>query len=201
MKPVRFALLRHGVTTWNAEKRIQGRSDIPISPETAQWYSQRRLPADWGDVKWFSSPLLRTRETAKALGISPVYLEESLIEMNWGEWEGQRLPELRASLGDVMRENEDRGWDFRPEGGESPRDVLARVTQFIAGSHPEIFGGVTHKGVIRAVYSAARGWNMLGKIPDRLDWHCLHVFRWSENTGFRIEALNVPLIPKQEADQ
>ena len=83
MKQIRFALLRHGVTTWNAEKRIQGRTDISITPETASWYRQHRLPTAWRDVPWMASPLARTRETADALGLAPIGFEPSFIEMDW----------------------------------------------------------------------------------------------------------------------
>ena len=109
MTTIRFALLRHGVTDWNAEKLLQGRSDISLRAETVQVYRNYRLPADWQNVPWFCTPLSRTRETADALSISPISVENALIEMDWGQWEGRRLPELRSELGDAMRVNEDRG--------------------------------------------------------------------------------------------
>lgn len=198
MKQIRFALLRHGVTAWNAEKRIQGRTDISIRPETAAWYRQHRLPAKWTNVPWFSSPLSRTRETADALGIRTVVTEPAFIEMDWGTWEGQKLSDLRARMGKDLRANEDRGLDFRPDEGESPRDVLGRFETFLKDCDLTEFGAVTHKGVIRAVYAAARGWDMMGKIPDKLDWHCLQVFQYSDEAGLSVDALNVPLVPVQE---
>ncbi|MBO6807448.1 histidine phosphatase family protein [Thalassospira sp.] len=197
MIKTRFALLRHGVTQWNAEKRIQGRTDISITPETVAWYQKHKLPEDWCQVPWFTSPLSRTRETADALGIGSIAPASPFIEMNWGMWEGEKLPDLRTRLGEQLRENEDRGWDFRPDKGESPRDVLERATAFLRGCDLPSFGVVTHKGVIRSVYAAARGWNMMGKIPDKLDWQCLQVFGWSEMSGLSIEALNVPLISSE----
>lgn len=198
MTQIRFALLRHGATAWNSEKRIQGRTDISILPETAAWYRQHCLPVAWANVPWLSSPLARTRETADALGVQTVEADPAFIEMDWGAWEGEKLPDLRAKMGNSLRENEDRGWDFRPDGGESPRDVFGRVMAFLKDSDLQDFGVVTHKGVIRAVYAAARGWDMMGKIPDKLDWHCLQVFQYSEEAGLSIEALNIPLVPSQE---
>ena len=196
MKTVRFALLRHGVTDWNAQKRIQGHSDISLRPETVAAYQGKALPAVWENVPWYCTPLKRTRETADALGIKTVDIAPSLIEMNWGSWEGRKLADLRTELGDAMRENEDRGWDFRPEGGESPRDVVRRVEDFLKVGSDTVFGAVTHKGVIRAVYAAAKPWNMMGKCPDKLDWDCLHVFDWSDRDGFSICNLNVPLVAR-----
>ncbi|MCC9622681.1 histidine phosphatase family protein [Thalassospira sp. MA62] len=201
MTQVRFALLRHGVTDWNKQKRIQGRTDIPLSPDTRDTYRHRRVPDEWCDVPWLCSPLTRTRETAKALGIATVQPEPAFIEMDWGGWEGKKLSDLRQTLGKKMQENEDRGWDFRPDQGESPRDVLARVEQFLLQTNHQKFGAVTHKGVIRAIHAAARNWNMLGKSPDRLDWNCLQVFDWSPDDGFDVVALNVALVMKKDTGE
>ena len=65
------------------------------------------------------------------LGLDP-RPEPRLVEMAWGEWEGRRLADLRAELGDAMIENEARGLDFRPPGGESPRDVQERLKPLLA---------------------------------------------------------------------
>ena len=78
------------------------------------------------DYRWFVSPRQRARETAKILGLDPI-IEPTLAEMSWGEWEGRRIPDLRAEYGETMAENERRGLDFTPPGGESPRDVQKRV--------------------------------------------------------------------------
>ena len=80
-------------------------------------------------------------ETAVLLGLNP-QPEPRLIEMAWGAWEGRRLSELRAELGDLMRENEERGLDFRPPDGESPRDVQNRVRPLLAeiAASDEYFG-------------------------------------------------------------
>ncbi|WP_430470149.1 histidine phosphatase family protein [Thalassospira lucentensis] len=204
MNKIRFALLRHGVTDWNVEKRIQGHSDISLRADTIAKYRTRRLPNDWQTVPWYCTPLSRTRETADALAISSVTPQPDLIEMDWGNWEGQRLPDLRKVLGENMAQNEDRGWAFRPDGGESPQHVLVRVQGFLTRQmnvHGAVkFGAITHKGVIRAVYAAARGWDMMGKIPDKLDWECLHVFDWSEQDGFEVVKLNIALIPNGGGD-
>ncbi|WP_417833718.1 histidine phosphatase family protein [Thalassospira xiamenensis] len=196
MSSFHFALLRHGVTAWNAERRIQGQSDIPLLPETVDEYRGLQLPQKWCVVPWRVSPLIRTIQTADALAIDGVSPDEHWIEMNWGDWEGKKLSDLRRQLGPRMQENEDRGWDFRPEGGESPREVLSRVEAALAGHRDGDFGVVTHKGVIRAVYAAASGWDMLGKIPARLDWKSIHVFSWSSDDGLGVVDLNCRLLER-----
>jgi probable phosphoglycerate mutase len=109
-------VIRHGPTAWNAAGRIQGHTDEPLSAEARQELKARQLPPAWWQVQCLSSPLRRAMETAQLLRLEPI-AEPRLIEMRWGEWEGQRLTELRAELGDAMVENVARGIYFRPPGG------------------------------------------------------------------------------------
>jgi broad specificity phosphatase PhoE len=170
---VKFILIRHGRTAWNEEGRMQGRADLPLSPvgraEVLGW----RLPGAWADARWLTSPLCRATETAALLTDRPVAIEPRLIEMDWGAFEGHTLAELRAEAPATMAANEARGLDFRPAGGESPREVRSRLESLFAdlGADPAaqaIVVCVTHKGVVRAALSLATGWDMLAKPPLRL---------------------------------
>lgn len=183
---MKVAFLRHGDTAWSAEGRIQGRSDIPLSK--AGRAALRHLDVPDG-MRVVCSPLRRCVETAELLTDSPVRREPRLIEMSWGAWEGRRLAELRSELGDAMQANEARGWDFRPEGGESPREVLARLGSWLTEIEEPTLA-VTHRGVIRAVFAAASGWDMLGKPPVKLDWSALHFFTIRDGVP-AIDRLNV----------
>lgn len=140
-----------------------------------------------------TSPLRRCIETAALLGAPHAEREPRIAEMRWGAWEGRRLAELRAELGEALRENEARGWDFRPQGGESPREVLARLRPWLAEvaarGLPTL--AVTHRGVIRAVLAHALGWDLRGKAPVRLDWHAAHVFALAPDGMPVVERLNV----------
>jgi broad specificity phosphatase PhoE len=183
------ALLRHADTAWSVEGRIQGRSDQPLSDAGRAALAAVRLPAACHEMKVVTSPLARCVETASLLGFPQAAQEPRIVEMSWGKWEGRRLDELRNELGAPMRENEARGLDFRPDGGESPREVLARVSQWLRSvAQPTL--AVTHRGVIRVVLAAATGWDMLGKPPAKLDWSAFHVFRL-DNGKPSIERLNL----------
>ena len=52
---------------------------------------------------------------------------------------------------------------------------------------------VTHKGVIRAVLSAATGWDMTEPPPLSLDWTCAHVFDLDDGGHLELHIANVPL--------
>ena len=194
---ISLLLIRHARTAWNTEGRMQGRSDVPLSPEGRAEAASWRLPIEPEAYRWLSSPLARARQTAELLGRGDCNIEPNLIEMDWGDWEGERLVELRRRLGAEMATLEAKGLDFRPPGGESPRQVQDRLRPWlraIAGAGRPV-AAVTHKGVIRALYALASGWDMAGKPPVKLRNDCLHRLRVGADGALSPEALNLPLLP------
>ncbi|PJI43539.1 histidine phosphatase family protein [Ferrovibrio sp.] len=187
----RLVLLRHGATDWNAAGRLQGRADIGLSETGRAALTGRTVPAAYRGRQWYASPLRRTQETAALLGLQP-QIEPALIEMDWGQYEGRTLPELREAYGRAFTANEDRGLDLQPPGGESPRQVQQRLLPWLRGL-PADAGAVTHKGVIRAVLALAFDWPMLGRAPVKLDWHCLQEFSITEDGRPSLVAANIPL--------
>ena len=168
MTPV--LLVRHGATAWNASGRIQGRVDIDLSAGGRAQVEGWRLPATWAQARVLSSPLRRVRETAALLtGRTPV-IDHRLIEMDWGRFAGRRLADLRAGTPAAMAANESRGLDFRPPGGESPREVCARLQALLGelAADPRPAVAVCHKGVLRAALVLATGWDMQSRPPVRL---------------------------------
>ena len=189
------AFLRHGPTVWNAEKRLQGMTDIPLSEAGRSLVATWTLPETVAGWRWQSSPLLRALETARLLRIPEVEPVQALREMSFGAWEGYRLDELRLRFGAEMRGNEDRGLDLVPPDGESPRQVMDRLRPWLATLVVEGRDtvAVTHKGVIRVALAMATGWDMKERQPLRLNWQSLHVFRVGADGSLAIERLNVPL--------
>jgi broad specificity phosphatase PhoE len=164
-------MIRHGLTEWNIDHRLQGHADLPLSDDGRRQVQSWRLPDKFLRYRWLTSPLRRAVETATLLKGEAPPADERLKEMSWGRWEGYTVDDLRAELGDAMRENEMRALDFQPPEGESPRQVQTRLWPlldeiFVAGD-PVV--AVTHKGVMRAVYAEAVGWNMLGKPPHKME--------------------------------
>lgn len=190
----RLALLRHAPTEWNAARRLQGRADIPLSAAARATLAARRLPDDVTGFRCLASPLARTRETAALLGQS-AEIDRRLIEMDWGRYEGRTIPDLRREQGQAFIANEARGLDFTPEGGESPRAVQKRVVPLLAeiAARREPTLAVTHRGVIRAIYALASGWDMTGDAPHELDLYAMQLFTLRDDGEPRIERLNLPL--------
>ncbi len=193
-----LATLRHGETHWSLARRIQGRIDIPLCDPGRARLSSRMLPDGWQGTRVLTSPLARCLETASLLGLVDAESDARLAEMRWGNWEGRRLEDLRAELGETMSDNEARGMDFTPPGGESPRQVFERVSGLLAEiaqtGKPTL--AIAHRGVIRAIFATACGWDMRGRAPMKLDWDALHVFRLDQTGAPSVYCMNVGLPQK-----
>lgn len=166
--PCHLVLIRHGPTAWSAEKRLQGRRDIPLSQAGAAMVATWRVPPAWRSWRWHTSPLTRAHATAALLHSGAIDVTAALIEMDFGAWEGLTSADLPAS-------ETSRGLTMTPPSGESPAMVQARLRPWLS-TLAEDTVAVTHKGVIRAVLGLATGWSFLGKPPVRLDWTAGHLF-------------------------
>lgn len=146
-------LVRHGETDWNAQRRIQGRTDIPLN-ETgraqARTTGQLLARRSWDGI--YSSPLSRARETAeiigKAIGIGSVGIIDQIGERNYGSAEGLEDAQIEALF----------PGDTPVPGRETHGEVAARVLPALldlGSSHPgEALLVVSHGGVIRSVLNA-----------------------------------------------
>jgi probable phosphoglycerate mutase len=162
--------VRHAPTDWNERKLIQGRQDLPLSSVGKTVAATWRVPPELLPTRWLTSPLRRARETAAIMGAVSARIDERLIEMDWGAWEGRSLHGLRGTLGESFAEQERCGVHMRPPGGESPHEVMLRVQPLLGelAKSPASAVLVTHKGVIRAAIAIATGWGMMDKPPLRI---------------------------------
>ncbi|WP_339632936.1 histidine phosphatase family protein [uncultured Sneathiella sp.] len=189
---VKLLVIRHGKTDWNLNKKIQGRTDIALSQLGREELAGRRVPDEFSGFDWVASPLKRTQETAELLGASDLKLEPALIEMSWGEWEGETLKALHEKYGAEFRYNEARGLQMTPPGGESPADVVERLQPWLKSLASDTIA-VTHKGVIRAIKSLAYNWDMTDKAPVSFDWATGHLFEVSASGDIRPLRINISM--------
>jgi broad specificity phosphatase PhoE len=139
--------VRHGLTDWNVEGRLQGRQDTPLNAtgkEEARRCGEilRDLFARDGraatDCGYVSSPLVRARATMNilraTLGLAPdgYVLDARLAEIAFGEWEGLTYQNILARDRDIVEAREHDKWLFRPPGGETYEEVAQRVGAWYA---------------------------------------------------------------------
>jgi 2,3-bisphosphoglycerate-dependent phosphoglycerate mutase len=162
--------VRHGESTWNAERRIQGQLDPPLSEEGRRQAGllARRL-AGRTLAGFYSSDLERALETSRlvagAVGLSPEPWP-GLREVNLGEWEGLRTEELAERYPDAWRRwVQEPDWDLVPAAeGAGPFEArVGRAIEAIFERHQEgqvlvvTHGGVIQVALHRAVGRASRG--------------------------------------------
>ena len=196
---MKLALLRHGPTDWNAQGRVQGTVDTPLSEEGKAKMSKLLPPAGFEHVRAFCSPKLRARQTAACLGIRQPKFDARLIEQNWGDWEGLTRAEMLERNGEDAFTQAGRGVAFRPPGGESTGELHARVKDFFTDVAKDDFDAivVTHMGVLRAAYVLASGWDMSTPMPPELDLKAALILSLAPDGTPSVAQLNAPLQVKR----
>jgi probable phosphoglycerate mutase len=174
-----LALLRHGHTAWNRAGQIQGRSDIPLDDEARAQLATLTLPAPWSEARLVSSPLRRAAETAELVAHRKPELSTSLVEMNWGDWEGKRGADLIDIPDSGYRHIEDWGWTYCPPNGESPLQVWQRLEPWVASLSQDTIA-VCHIGVMRVLLAKAHGWDFSGAPPFRIKRNRLYLIEIDE---------------------
>ncbi|MEX0312402.1 MAG: histidine phosphatase family protein [Tateyamaria sp.] len=191
---IQLALLRHGHTAWNRAGRIQGRSDIPLDEQARLDLSALQLPARWRDAHVVSSPLQRAVETAQLVSDRTPKTHDALIEMDWGNWEGQRGEDLNADANSGFRHIEAWGWHYAPPQGETPDQVRARLLDWL-GTLEQDTVAVCHIGIMRVLMAMATGWNFDGPAPFRVKRNRLFVLSL-EGTALELDPSPVRLEPR-----
>jgi glucosyl-3-phosphoglycerate phosphatase len=166
---VRLVLWRHGQTVWNAERRFQGQSDVPLD-ETGQAQAERaaRLLAGLRPDLIVSSDLSRAAGTAAPLarltGLH-VILDKDLRERHGGCWEGLTDAEIRERYPEAHAT-----WT-PPDGEPTPAvaDRVAAALQRIAATVAEQVTGPDGLAVVVSHGAALRlGMSRLLGMPDEL---------------------------------
>jgi broad specificity phosphatase PhoE len=130
--------VRHGESVGNAEGRMQGRRDYPLSDRGR---TQARVAAAWlaaQKVGWdaaYCSPLSRAHETGRILqseaGLAAPEIDSELAELGAGSIEGLTEAEIRAAHPTFLERKLTELGDFAPFGGESYDDVQARAVRVV----------------------------------------------------------------------
>jgi probable phosphoglycerate mutase len=162
-------LIRHGETAWNAEHRIQGQLDIPLSPlgvlqsaRLAECLANEPIDAVYSSGQ--SRAWLTAAPLAARLGLE-VIAEPRLRERSFGIFEGLTLDEAAERYPSEFKKWRERDPAWRPEGGESGQQLIDRVLSAVSDigvKHPsQTVVLVSHGGVLDVLYRAAR----------LLEWH------------------------------
>jgi len=168
-----LVLVRHGQTEANRSGVLLGRLDPPLNGRgREQLAAVAERVAPMAPVRVLSSPLLRARESADLIAArcgSAVEVDDRLVEVDYGEYDGVVLTELPPDLVEKWRTDE----HFAPPGGETLAAVQARMTAFTAERVGQLVDGpivaVSHVSPIKAAVCWALELPALAAWRMRLD--------------------------------
>ncbi|RDV10280.1 histidine phosphatase family protein [Arthrobacter sp. RT-1] len=179
-----FALVRHGQTDWNAERRLQGSTDIPLN-DVGRGQARDAVavlaPYEWDAI--VSSPLSRAAETAdliaEGLGLEVVRRVPELTERSFGPAEGMQagpeLDALRVPGGFQGAESED-------EAAERGLGALEALAEEFRGQRLLV---VTHGTLLRVSLSRA-----IGRTLTSVDNAVLNLAHHHAIEGWQLEYFN-----------
>ncbi len=195
----RIVLIRHGQTVWNREHRFRGQADVELDEfglRQAQ-ATGRYVAARWPIVAVYASPLQRTMQTAEAVARAQgldAHPLPGLLDISFGEWQGQRGTELAQHSPELFRAWEEKPHTVRFPGGESLDDVRGRVTAALdevltrhAGQGVVL---VSHSVANRVLLCAVLGWGNERFWRLRQETCAVNVFDVEENGDFTIALMN-----------
>jgi broad specificity phosphatase PhoE len=198
---------RHGRTEWNAQRRFQGQTDIPLDEVGLEQASDAaRLLVGVRPTRIISSDLSRAASTASALA-ELVNLDvrtfAGLRETNAGTWEGQTREVLIANHGDELAAWA-AGSNLRPGGGETRTEVAQRVIDVINEelttiNERETLVVVTHGGSARAAIAMMmelppEHWAALGVLSN-CAWSVLSEKDSEYGPAWRLQEYNAKSLP------
>lgn len=171
-----ICLVRHGETDWNAAKRIQGRTDIPLN-DTGKWQAEQ-TGLYLKDVPWdvvISSPLTRAKETAHLIlkhVDAPLVIMEDFIERDYGDAEGMSFEERQKLFPDKQYPN--------MEPLEAIQDRMVEGIEKVRAAYPnQQVLIVAHGAAIHALLTTLAD-EHLGLENTRLVNACLNYVEWKD---------------------
>ncbi|MFP5180840.1 histidine phosphatase family protein [Bacillus altitudinis] len=171
-----ICLVRHGETDWNAAKRIQGRTDIPLN-DTGKWQAEQTglylKDAHWDVV--ISSPLSRAKETAHLIlqhVHAPLVIMDDFIERDFGDAEGMSFEERQKLFPNKQYPN--------MEPLSALQDRMLEGIEKVRATYPDQrVLIVAHGAAIHALLTALAD-EHLGIQDTRLENACSNYVEWTD---------------------
>jgi probable phosphoglycerate mutase len=111
-------------------KKHTGTTDIPLTPEGEQ--QAQALADDLAGHEFalvLTSPLLRARRTAELAGFPEAEVDEALVELNYGDYEGRTSADIRKERPDwFLWRDGTPGGESIPDAGRRADGVIDRIT-------------------------------------------------------------------------
>ncbi|CCF65062.1 acid phosphatase [Nocardia cyriacigeorgica] len=129
LEHARLIVLRHGETTWSAQRKHTSITDLPLTERGEQ--QARAAGQLLTDLKLrtslvYTSPRLRATHTAELAGLASAVIDTDLAEWDYGDYEGRTTAEIRETVPGWTV------WTHPVPGGESAEQVRARADRVLS---------------------------------------------------------------------
>jgi len=204
LQPLTLVAVRHGRTAWNAERRFQGHTEVPL--DATGLAQAAALAAHLRDEAFdaaISSDLTRALATGQrivrehpGLAVAP---DPRWREMMFGAWEGLTWPEIIERFPGTAAAPNSGGAFVTPPEGESFEAVCTRVAAAVACLRADFSGGgtvllATHAGPLHALLRVALGADAAAALAVRFEPASLTRLRFHAD-GVEVRELNVVPAP------
>jgi len=200
-----YFCMRHGLTQWNHDKRIQGQSDIDLCKEgrdMARAWAESLAANEFDCI--LTSGYKRAVQTAEIINEGrnlPMHEDPRLAEQDWGEWSGLTTAELHDKFPGKLDAEVAKGWGFTPNAGENRLDCAERSIAALEQGIDEIIRtvdkdelkilAVTHEGTMKTVIYKLMNHDFMPGNEKLMKKRRLHWLNW--NGELSIESLNEKL--------
>lgn len=173
---MKIIFVRHGITKSNMEMKYS-------TPETRLEESglyildkTKELLKNYDLDEVYASGLIRSQETAKILGFDNFLVDTRLNEMDFGDFKGQNVYEVRENYKDFFQKEKESYFDLSYPNGESRRDVITRLASFLDEKSRE------DKNILAISHGIAIRSTLFWILKDLTNWHSF----WIDNGSLTV---------------
>lgn len=128
---MKIILVRHGKTQANIDWKYSTDDTVLAKDGLYILDKTKKLLEDYDIDKVYTSALIRSQETAKHLGYTNFIIDKRINEMNFGDFRGESIDEVRLKQKLFFENEKNNYFDIKYPNGESRNEVIRRTSEFL----------------------------------------------------------------------
>lgn len=128
---MKIILVRHGKTQANIDWKYSTDDTVLAKDGLYILDKTKKLLEDYDIDEVYTSALIRSQETAKHLGYTNFIIDKRINEMNFGDFRGQSIDEVRLKQKSFFENEKNNYFDTKYPNGESRNEVIRRTSEFL----------------------------------------------------------------------
>ena len=128
---MKIILVRHGKTQANIDWKYSTDDTVLAKDGLYILDKTKKLLEDYDIDEVYTSALIRSQETAKHLGYTDFIIDKRINEMNFGDFRGQSIDEVRLKQKLFFENERNNYFGIKYPNGESRNEVIRRTSEFL----------------------------------------------------------------------